>query len=57
MNLRIKTKNHAADPEIGSLNKSTLKPYDRAAAMPIAWELTFPHFFSSRKIKVDHNDA
>ena len=57
MNLRIKTKNHAADPEIGSLNKSTLKPYDRAAAMPTAWELTFPHFFSSRKIKVDHNDA
>ena len=27
MNLRIITKNHAADPEIGFLTKSILKPY------------------------------
>ena len=34
MNLRIITKNHAVDPEIGLLTKSILKPYGRAAAMP-----------------------
>ena len=34
INLRIITKNNAADPEIGFLMKSILKPYDRAAAMP-----------------------
>ena len=39
MNLRIKTKNHAADPEIGFLTKSISKPYGRATAMPTAWEL------------------
>ena len=39
MNLRIITKNHAADPEIGFLTKSILKPYGRATAMPPAWEL------------------
>ena len=39
MNLRIITKNHAADPEKGFLAKSILKPYDRPAAMPIVWEL------------------
>ena len=39
MNLRIITKHHAADPEIGFLTKSILKPYGRAAAMPTAWEL------------------
>ena len=39
MNLRILTKNHAADPEIGSLTKSISEPYGRATAMPSAWEL------------------
>ena len=28
-----------ADPEIGFLTKSILKPYGRATAMPPAWEL------------------
>ena len=40
MNLRIKTKNHAADPEIGFLTKSISKPYGRATAMAPAWELS-----------------
>ena len=39
MNLRIITKNDAADPEIGFLTKSILKPNGRATAMPTAWEL------------------
>ena len=39
MNLRIITKNHAADPEIGFLTKSISKPYCRATAIPPAWEL------------------
>ena len=39
MNLRIITKNRAADPEIGFLTKSILKSYGRAVAMPSAWEL------------------
>ena len=39
MNLRIITKNNAADPEIGFLTKSILKPYGHAAAIPTAWEL------------------
>ena len=39
MNSRIITKNHAADPEIGFLAKSILKPYGHATAMPTAWEL------------------
>ena len=38
--LRIKTKNHTADPEIGFLTKSISKPYGRATAMPTAWEIT-----------------
>ena len=38
MNLRIITKNHAADQEIGLLKKSISKPYGRATAMPPAWE-------------------
>ena len=41
MNLRIITKNHAADPEIGFRTKSISKPYGRATAMPSAWELRF----------------
>ena len=39
MNLRIITKNHAADSEIGFLTKSISKPYGRATAMPTVWEL------------------
>ena len=39
MNLRIKTKNRAADPEIRILTKSISKFYGRATAMPPAWEL------------------
>ena len=39
MNLRIITKNHAADPEIGFLTKLISKPYGRATAMPLAWGL------------------
>ena len=39
MNLRVITNNHEADPEIGFLTKSILKPYDRATTMPPAWEL------------------
>ena len=39
MNLRILTKNHEADPEIGFLAKSISKPYGHVTAMPPAWEL------------------
>ena len=44
INLRITTKNLAADPEIGLLTKSISKTYGRATAMPPAWE-------SSREIQ------
>ena len=40
MNLRIVTKNRAADPKIGFHTKSVFKPQGNAAAMPTAWELT-----------------
>ena len=40
MNLRVKTKNHTADPGIGFLTKSISKLYDRATAKPPAWELS-----------------
>ena len=46
MNLRIITKNHAADPEKGFLIKSISKPYGRATAMPTAWELIKKYFFN-----------
>ena len=39
INLRIIMKNLAADPEIGFLTKSILKPYDREAAITTACEL------------------
>ena len=49
MNLRIITKNHEVDPEIGFLKKSISKPYGRATAMPPASELSklrnYGHFF------------
>ena len=41
MNLRIITKNQAADPEIGFLAKSISKYNGCTIAMPIAWELRF----------------
>ena len=40
MNLKIITKNHAADPEIRFLAKSISKSNGSATAMPTAWELT-----------------
>ena len=39
MTLRIITKNHAADLEIGYLTKLIFKPYSRATAIPQAWDL------------------
>ena len=39
INLRIVTKNHAADPEKGFFTKSISKLLGRATAMPPAWEL------------------
>ena len=45
MKLRIITKNHAADPEIGYITKSISKPYCSAAAMAPAWELMIKLFF------------
>ena len=49
MNLRIITKNHPADPEIGFLTKSISKSNGCATAMPTAWELwQLGHFKSGR---------
>ena len=42
MNLRIITKNHAADQESAFLTKSIRKAYGRAAAMPTPWGLINP---------------
>ena len=55
MNLRIITKNHTADPEIRFLTKSTSKPYARATAMPLAWELRgiFPQYSERKGRKFD----
>ena len=41
INLRIITKNHVADPELGFLTESILKLNGYARAMPIASELNF----------------
>ena len=38
--LRIKLKNHVADPEKGFLKKSISKAYGRATAMPPVWDST-----------------
>ena len=51
MNIRIITKNHAADLEKGFLTKSISKPYGRATAMPPAWEL-----MNSRKFSIPYFD-
>ena len=40
MNLKIVTKNHAADQEIGFLAKSISKSNGCATAMPTAWKLS-----------------
>ena len=50
MNLRIITKNHAADPKIGFLIKSISKPNGRATAMPTAWELILDRLSQNLKI-------
>ena len=47
MNLRIITKNHAADPEIGFLEKSISNSNGCAIAIPTAWGLPS----DSRRIK------
>ena len=39
MNLRIISENRAADPRIGFLTISILKPFVHASSMPTAWEL------------------
>ena len=39
LNLRVKTKNHTADPEKGFFAKSIFKPHGCPEAMPTAWEL------------------
>ena len=48
MNLRIITKNNAADPEIGFLAKSISKSNDYATAMPTAWELINESIFCDK---------
>ena len=45
MNLKLITKNHAADPEIGFLAKSISKSNGCATAMPTAWELVKIYLF------------
>ena len=46
MNLRIITKNRAADLEIGFLKKSFSKPNGLEAAMPTAWKLKLFYLMS-----------
>ena len=46
MNLRIITKNHAADPEIGFFTKSISKPGDHAESMGVK----FFFFLSIHKV-------
>ena len=49
MNLRIITKNHAANPGIGFLTKSISKPNGRSTAMPTAWELNKTYTICAEK--------
>ena len=49
MNLSIVMRKHVADPEIGFLTKSILKPYGLATAMPTAWKLILVSNRSSRQ--------
>ena len=55
MNLRIITKNHAADPEIGFLTKSSSKPYGHATGMPPAWELIIKWIISYASFFISEN--
>ena len=50
MILRIITKNHAAEPEIGFLAKSNSKSNDCATAMPAALELIVIKYLTKTKI-------
>ena len=52
MNFWMISKNRVADPEIGFLRKSILKPYGRAAVMPTAWELKFPLLKFSKSAEI-----
>ena len=54
INLRILTKNDAADLEIGFLTKSISKPCGRATAMPPAWELNWPKLPDPKFTKYIH---
>ena len=47
MNLRIITKNHAADSEKRFLTKWISKSYDRSTAKPPVWELILIWLFSN----------
>ena len=40
MNLRIITNNNAANPEIGFLTASIVRPYGRTRVITTAWKLT-----------------
>ena len=55
MNLRIITKNHVADPEIGFLAKSISKSNGCATAMPTAWGLNFISEKMKWEPKIDPN--
>ena len=46
MNLRITTKNHAADPKIGFLTKVISEPNGCTTVMPTAWELSHLNNFN-----------
>ena len=52
MNLRIITKNHAADPEIEFLTISISKPYGRATAMTPVWELEYELFLKHEWVMI-----
>ena len=52
MNLRILTKNLAADPEIGFLKKSISKSNGSATAMPTAWELILKIYFGLCVVRI-----
>ena len=45
-NLKIISKNHAADSEKAFLTNSISKPFGRATASPTAWELKFSCTFT-----------
>ena len=55
MNLRIITKNFAANPEIGLLAKSISKSNGCTTAMPTAWEFTETVMLKYIKGKLGHS--